>query len=535
MRTKHAPWLIGLAAITGPLYVACGTAYDDIYVPLTDPKLATTSSSSSSGMGGGGGDGGVDCSGDPAVANTLEECAVFVQADATGAIEDGTRSRPYKTLQKAIDNAQGRRLYACNTGAFAESVTINAPLELWGGFDCSKDWAWSADARSTLNGPADAIALTLASGAEGALIAGFAINAANATVKGGSSIAVAIDNIHATLLRCEISAGDGMAGDDGVTSSTPPDKGADAPPPDPATMNACINPLSVNGGAPGVTTCDGANTSGGIGGKGGVTGTNNGDGEKGGDGSPTSMTNGLGGTGQTTAAGTCQKGTDGLPGEPGAEGSGGTGANDMLSISGIMNTDMTDGATGKPGQGGGGGGGAKSGSFCPPVGMPVDGPAASGGGGGAGGCGGKGGGGGKAGGSSIVILSLGNTLVITDVTLKVGAGGKGGNGAIGQSGGAFGNGANGGAASGIAGSKIGCAGGDGGSGGDGGPGGGGRGGHAIGIAFAKPPSSTPMFKGFTPGSPGAGGAQGPTAPMSSMGATGNAAVCWDFMANTACP
>lgn len=516
---------------TGTVIAAgCFSAYDDYYVPLTDPALATSSSSSS---GGGGGDAGVDCSGNPSVANTLEECAVFVQADATGAIEDGTRSRPYKTLQKAIDNAQGRRVFACTSGAFAESVTLNASLEVWGGFDCSQEWSWSQDARSTLNGLADTITLTLMSGADGALITGFAINAAHATMKGGSSIAIAVADIDASIVRCEVSAGNGMAGDDGVTPSTPPDKGADAPPPDPLTMNACILPASINGGAPGTTTCDGVNTSGGIGGKGGVTGMNNGDGEKGADGLPADAANGLGGAG--AAAMNCKDGGKGLDGDPGVEGPGGSGMSDALSISGITNSEMTDGTNGKPGQGGGGGGGAKSGVFCPPAGMPVDGPGASGGGGGAGGCGGKGGGGGKAGGSSIAILSLGNKLVLTDVSIALGSGGKGGSGAIGQGGGGVGAGAFGGTASGIGTSKAGCKGGDGGAGGNGGPGGGGRGGHAIGVAFGKPPSAAPTIKTFTPGTVGAGGAQGPTGPVSSMGVMGRSGVCWDFTANVACP
>jgi hypothetical protein len=468
-----------------------------------------------------------DCSGAPGEINVIDACGVFVQADAVGASEDGTQAHPYKTLQKALDNAGVKRVYACASAAYEEAVTIAAPVELFGGFECAKGWAWKADARSVLNGPAGAVALTLTKQGDGTKVQGFAITAASAKVKGGSSIAVAVEDIAAAFMSCEVTAGDAMAGEDGVTPTGIATKGADAPPPDAVTMNACTNPASLAGGLAGMSTCDDGMTAGGLGGKGGITGTSSGDGATGADGAPADAAKGKGGAGQT-AVDVCSKGTDGKDGSDGAVGDAGLSPG-ALSVTGISDTNMTDGKPGTRGNGGGGGGGAKSGVFC----GGVDGNGASGGGGGAGGCGGKGGGGGKAGGSSIAIVSLGTKLKLTDVALKTGKGGDGGKGTAGQGGGDFGAGGKGGAASGTAPSKAGCQGGNGGAGGGGGPGGGGRGGHSVGIAYAAAPSAAPVFKDFMGSMAGLGGAAASGNPTGN-GAPGAAGACWDFTTNAGC-
>jgi hypothetical protein len=520
--------ILGMLLGSAAHATGCDTTYADYYKPLTEPTAGTAGT-------GTGGTGGMkpDCSGIPSTKNTIDECGVFAQADATGTAEDGTQAHPYKTLQKAIDNAGEKRVYACASAPFAEAATIAAGVELYGGFDCAKGWAWAPDKRSTLNGPADAVALTIEKGADGAKVEGFTITGASPSdMKGGrSSIAVAVDDVAADLVRCDVTASDAADGLDGQMPSGLAAKGADAALPDPTTMNACINPAAVTGGAPGMTSCDDGTTAGGLGGKGGITGTGSGDGQKGADGSPMDVTNGIGGAGESAAK--CAPGIAGKDGDVGVAGAGGA-ALGALALSGIVTSENTDGESGTKAQGGGGGGGARSGTFCIAGAMTVDGPGASGGGGGAGGCGGKGGGGGKAGGSSIAIVSLGTKLTLTEVTLGVGKGGKGGAGTSGQGGGALGLGALGGAASGTPPSKAGCQGGNGGVGGDGGPGGGGRGGHAIGLAYAKTPTAAPMIKTFTAGSPGGGGTAGNGAPMSSNGSTGATGACWDFGAGAAC-
>jgi hypothetical protein len=507
----------------------CLDALGDFYLPLTDPKLASSGSSASSSSSSTTGTGGAspDCSGDPNETNVIDACGVFVQADATGATEDGTQAHPYKTLQQGIDNAGSKRVYACASAPYEEAVTIAGPVELFGGFDCAKGWGWKADARSALQGPGGAIALTLTKQGDGAKVQGFAITAASATVKGSSSIAVAVENVAATLINCEVTAGDAMAGEDGVTPAGAPTKGADAPPPVAGTMNACINAASLAGGAPGTTTCEDGMTAGGMGGKGGITATMSGDGATGADGKLADAVNGIGGAGESLTK--CLVGAAGKDGDAGQVGDAGLSPG-ALSLTGLSDTNVTDGKPGTRGNGGGGGGGAKSGTFCP---GGVDGNGASGGGGGAGGCGGQGGGGGKAGGSSIAILSLGTKLALTDVTLKTGKGGAGGKGVAGQGGGAAGLGAIGGAASGTAPSKSGCKGGDGGAGGFGGSGGGGRGGHSVGIAYASAPTKAPILKGFAGDTMGLGGAAGPSNPTG-KGAAGAAGACWDFSKNASC-
>lgn len=526
---------IALGSFLGGLALlgsGCLDALGDFYVPLTDPKLATwstagsTSSSSSSSSGTGGAQ--PSCDGDPSEENVIDACGVFVQADAVGTTEDGTQAHPYKTLQSALDNAGTKRVYACASAPYVEAVTATAPVELFGGFDCMKGWSWTAAGRSALKGPAGAVALTLTKQADGSKVEGFAITAASATTKGESSVAVAVDAIAATLLSCEVTVGDGMAGDDGLAPTGTATKGTDAMLPDAATMNACTNPASVAGGAPGTLTCDDGVTAGGLGGKGGITGTLSGDGAPGADGTPADAVKGQGGTGQTLAD-VCADGTKGKDGTDGPVGDAGS-LPGPLSLKGISDTNMTDGKPGARGTGGGGGGGAKSGLFCA---LATDGNGASGGGGAAGGCGGKGGGGGKAGGSSIAIVSLGMKLKLTGVTLKTGKGGDGGKGVGGQSGGDFGAGAKGGAASGNAPSKAGCKGGDGGSGGAGGPGGGGRGGHSVGIAYVSAPAAPPTFKSFVGGTEGTGGMAGPGNPTGN-GVNGAKGACWDFTTNMAC-
>lgn len=466
-----------------------------------------------------------------------DKCGVFVQAGSTGAMEDGTQVAPFQTLQKAIDNAGNKRVYACSSTMkpFAEAVTVAAPVEVYGGFTCDNGWMFKEATRSVITGVAKKISLTLTDMADGAIVEGFKITSANASgPTGDSSVAVAIAAIDATLDKCDVEAGDGADGVDGVPSTGTATNGMDAPVTDPLINNACINTAALTVGTPGMTTCDDGLSSGGPGGKGGISGTNGGNGQAGSDGTPMDGMKGQGGAGQDTQV-LCMSGLSGKDGDPGAAGGAGT-ALGTLSITGITNTLAANGTDGKPGtkaQGGGGGGGAKSGVFCP---GSVDGNGASGGGGGAGGCGGKGGGAGKAGGSSIAIVSLGTKLILTKVTLKSGQGGTGGDGTTGQNGGGGGVGGKGGAGSSIAGSKAGCKGGDGGMGGFGGPGGGARGGHSIGLASVGIPTAMPAT--FTPDMPGSGGVAGTGGSPAGDGAKGvggsATAACWDFSKDMTC-
>ncbi|WP_437761667.1 hypothetical protein WMF27_03530 [Sorangium sp. So ce281] len=474
------------------------------------------------------------CEADPTqdASTVRDECAVFASATAEAG-GDGTKTRPYASLGEAVANAGNKRVLACASGAFAESVTIGAKVEVIGGFDCAAEWTWSEAARSAIEGPAGAVALTLLEAASGAKVRSFAVRAARATEPGGSSIGVAVADIDAELAQVDVTAGDGMDGAKGETPTEAPQEGA----PGMTGSKACSLPAAVRGGQAGVTMCeDGETSSGGRGGPGGIPGMGDGNGQEGDGGVPLPELDpgdyGLGGAGQTDAAASCSRGEEGAPGVAGVAGvAGERGSATTLMLTGIVGGDAGNGTTGKRGQGGGGGGGAKAGQFCPDTPDPVEGPGASGGGGGAGGCGGKGGGGGKAGGSSLGIVSLGTKLVLREVTVTVGKAGKGGDGVAGQSGADGGVGAAGGAASGTSPSIRGCDGGRGGAGGAGGPGAGGRGGHAVGIAYGVAPGAAVTLANFMGGTAGEGGG---TAPGGNAGEAGVSGECWDFTGNASC-
>ncbi|MGK3966943.1 hypothetical protein WMF01_40895 [Sorangium sp. So ce1667] len=491
--------------------------------------------------GTGGGTTNPACDADPTedAGAVIDECAVFASASAAAGGK-GTKAEPYASLGEAVANAKGKRVLACASGAFEESVRIEAGVEVIGGFDCAAGWTWSEQARSELEGRAGAVALTLTEAASGAKVRSFAIRAASAmeasveahaTEAGRSSIGVVVAAIEAELAQVEVTAGDGVDGANGETPTEAPVAGASAEAM--SASNACAAPNLVIGGTAGATTCEDGETRGGDGGTGGITGAEQGNGQVGRDGEPMPEPNpeeyGLGGAGQTDAAGSCRRGEDGAPGGPG--GAGDAGSDTQFLLDGIAGGDGGNGTSGKRGQGGGGGGGAKSGMFCSLNSTFVDGVGASGGGGGAGGCGGKGGGGGKAGGSSIGIVSLGTKLVLREVTVEVGTAGKGGDGVVGQNGANGGAGAAGGVASDNPPSIPGCDGGKGGRGGAGGPGGGGRGGHAVGIAYVAAPGAAVELANFIAGTARDGGS---TALGGNAGTTGESGECWDFTANASC-
>ncbi|WP_437593829.1 hypothetical protein [Sorangium sp. So ce1000] len=488
----------------------------------------------------GGGNGpGPTCKPDPTLdaSTVVDRCAVFASASASASASpggDGTKARPYASLSEAIANAKGKRVLACSSGVFKESVTVEAAVEVIGGFDCDAGWTWNQAARSAIEGPANKVALTLTEDAGGTRVRGFTISAVNATEPGGSSIGVAVADVEASLVDVAVTAGNGMGGALGETPELA-QVGASAPA---LVSDACVGPPAVFGGEPGVTMCEDGESRGGVGGLGGLIGTDDGDGKKGQDGTPLPEENpngtGLGGAGHGAESPSgCVRGADGAPGAAGVAGD--RGKSTTLALAGVTGGDGGRGTGGTRGQGGGGGGGARAGLFCDGGTRTVEGVGASGGGGGAGGCGGKGGSGGKAGGSSIGILSLGTQLSLSGVTVTVGAAGNGGKGGNGRAGGRGGSGSNGGDSSGISGSKPGCAGAMGGTGGDGGPGGGGRGGHAVGIAYAITPSQAPALEFINGGAAGDGGVAGLGGPPESNGAAGASGACWDFASNTSCP
>jgi hypothetical protein len=426
---------------------------------------------------------------------------------------DGSPEAPLKTLSKALEAAAkiDKPVYAC-AEIFAEAVEVPAGAVLYGGLDCTGDWSSRGGSmKTTLSPPpsdpmallpADVIGLRLrgASGKSPTRIEDVEVIAGDATLPGGSSIAALAEaEANVKLVRCELTAGRGVAGDKGAT---PTESVGPTDPTDPAIRGqvgnkACSgNAMTGNPGGSGATNLLCLTSIGGIGGTGKEA-----NGEDGTDGQPVG-TLGQHGTGQPNSGawscgvGTGQSGDNGTEGMPG-EGARGDGSKGLLSAQGYMGVAGQPGEPGTPGQGGGGGGAAKGKSGC---------NGASGGGGGAGGCGGLGGLGGQPGGSSIALVSLGASFLFTNVELISGQAGDGGEGGDGQGGGIGGDGGAGGLGDSTAPSTLkACNGGGGGQGGSGGKGGGGRGGHSVGIAYV---GTLPSLDGVTITTPSAAGMGG---------------------------
>jgi hypothetical protein len=548
MRTKTLMLgLLGLTGSAGMTHVGCGTALEEDWARLTDPALATDGSStgtggtSTGGSGAGGHDGGAggstpDCSGDPTKdpAIVANGCGVFVSASAPAG-GDGTQRKPFNKLSDAITAASGKtsRVYACAESYDNETVTVNVTgaLDVYGGFTgCSgggKAWTWSSVMRVSYTGPANETALVLASGTGTIHVENVNVQAPDATMAGGSSIALYVNGGTVELVSSNVTAGDAMPGANGTdASSTPAQGGMDG-----NSGGAACSATSVAGAQEVQTTCGTSFSIGASGGAGdplnGTAGAlglpNNGGGQPG------------SGDDGTTVGWTCAgNGGTGKDGLPGTSDTGGPGASMMsfgtLDTTGFVGAAGSDGMVGTPGQGGGGGGGVRGGA-TPCMGQPGSG-GASGGSGGSGGCGGTQGGGGKGGGASIALVSASATVTLTSVKLSAGKGGNGGRGGNAQQGGPGSTGGPGGTSI-VVGLQPGCNGGAGGKGGDGGPGGGGRGGHSLGIASSgTAPQIDPS--NVTTKAAGNGGKGGSNDVDGNDGAGGTAAPCWDFMKNAAC-
>ena len=398
-----------------------------------------------------------------------DSVGVFVSPTGSDDTGDGTQAAPYATLAKAIEEAtiQSKRVYVCADGEFSEDLTIDAPLEIFGGFDCTT-WAWEDATRATLRSPSTtALRVEDATGVE---ITNLAIHSADAADPGESSAGVFAVNSTVALTNSLVSAGKGADGADGtVNTVTFPDK---------ATLsgNPAGAPAAGNGGAAKACSCPiGPDSSGGGGGNaqlggqgGGVGGPDLGGGTAG---VANQACNSGGGGGDGAA------GRDGLPG-PGPDSDGA-----LSPTSGFVPADGNPGSRGGPGQGGGGGRSDDAGA---------------GGGGGCGGCPGAGALPGRGAGASAAIVAIDSSVTVSGGELRSGDGGKGGAGLAGQPGQPEGG------AGGLQ-EVGGCSGGAGGPGGDGAASGGGGGGHSVGALWT---GTAPTLAGdptLTFGTAGIGG------------------------------
>lgn len=470
LRLRHAAWLAASIASVISAAWSAGCAHAETSGETAAGGGATTSSGDGGSGGAGGGVGGaggepVPC--DESKTPAEDACVltdglgVFVRTEGSDQ-NAGTKAEPVGTLGKAVELAAKRspgkrRVYACAQD-FDEAIVVPAGIELYGGLDCKTDWAAQKAKRTGIHGPADAVVVRLAAGDATTRLEDIEVVAADASVPGGSSIAVLVDGATVEIARSQIMAGAGAPGADGADAPTTPPTAA---PSGASGIGACIVDTSTPG-APAMDNPLCGASIGGQGGDGGITA-----GGDAGNGSP-DIGGGLAGAGElqmgpwSCAGGFLMLRGDGFDGEDGAAGPAGLPATGLgtLSVEGYSGPSGTNGAPGLPAQGGGGGGGTKGGATCPGKG------GASGGSGGAGGCGGAGGGGGSAGGASVALVSLQGAVVLTSTTLVAGSGGDGGRGGNAQPGGAGGSGGPGGAAPATL--TDACKGGTGGTGGKGG-------------------------------------------------------------------
>ena len=416
---------------------------------------------------------------DPADGEVDEECGIWVSASLGDDANPGTRAAPMASLSAAVAKATNENvhLYACGE-LWTEPLILPATTWLYGGFDCHDGWTFKGEThRARIETGPDQIPLRTAGYGKVLQITDFSIRAADATVPGGSSIAVFVDDQNdVTFRRCGITAGRGADGLDAEAIVEPAPAGAEGS----AGADACTTADGPGGTSPETACGTDVLSRGGKGGDGGAMLATAGEaglpaprGEK----DPSDPQDGDGGKGQIGA----EPCTPGEPGADGAKGARGTSSLHVgfLTVDGYRGHAGEDGKDGLPGQGGGGGGAARGGAAVCGAATPGG---AGGGSGGAGGCGGQGGKGGQPGGSSFAIVMLRNsTYFLAGCDVWVSDGGNGGDGAPGQPGGAGGEPGPGGAGQGTL--QNACQGGKGGAGGKGGGGAGGQGGHAIHFAF----------------------------------------------------
>ena len=505
MRSAHLWSAFSLFVAASSLAVAGCDLFARYSACALDPDCIRASSGGSSSSGN---DGGPPPECIPSLSSTPvdDTCGVFVSSSLGDDANAGnTKSSPVKTLKQALllGAQQNLPVYACAevfANADAETLSVSAGSILFGGLDCAGDWNHTAAAKSTVQGAPDAIATVLRTGSGTTHIEDFVFRAPDATLDGGSSIAVLSEPLSVELVRCELIAGNGKDGAKGVT---PTDNIGPSDPNDAAIKGSNGAKASADMGMPNAGGAGAVNAlcSSAVGGKGGDGFVDHGG--DGGDGLPMGVL-GTHGTGEPVMGSwNCAVGAGfggAQIGDNGAAGTEGASATDSdlgsLDLNGFVAAAGKPGTEGAPGQGGGGAGAAKGKTGF---------NGASGGGGGAGGCGGKGGGGGQGGGAGIALASLGATFVFNSVSLSAGNGGSGGDGSDGQVGAVGGAGGAGGLGDSMGMPTLAaCDGGKGGSGGLGGKGGAGRGGHSLGIAHTGP---APSLEGltFSLGTPGPGG------------------------------
>jgi len=438
------------------------------------------------GEGGHGGQGGAPGTGGSQPCDPAEEqcdSGAIVHVSPLGSDQDpGSALAPVKTIGEALTRAAMQLgagedsvlVYLCTTeGSYDETLSLgeeHSGIGIYGGFECGE---FNPNAERAVIMAGDPSGHRIQS-AETVTLGDVHLESPDAEGAGESSFGLTVvESTGVLLVRSEIVAGEGGAGEAGVGYTTRAAPGADGNEGSPACT---VGASGTNaGGLAATTSCEGAATAS-IGGKGGPGG--------GGalpaagvSGDPGEPDGGMPGVGQVGTA--CTANGVGDPGDPGDPGDAGAPSPQLGTIdsSGYAPPVGAAGMPGTVGKGGGGGGGVGA------PGCPQDTyGGASGGGGGGGGCPGVGAGGGQAGGGSFGLFSVSSEVNLSETTVSAAVGGRGGAGGDGQLGGDPGVGGFGGPTGEGNGGPA-CRGGDGGQGGAGGPGGGGAGGPSFGIVY----------------------------------------------------
>jgi len=446
--------------------------------------------------------------------------AIFVATTGSDTAP-GTMAKPVLTIGKGVQLAQAahKDLYVCD-GTYAENVVIDTtPVNVHGGYDCTKGWA-PVDDKPTI-APQTGVALIVRSVSSAMTVERLQLQAADASADGASSIAAIASSCPELAFKNVVfQAGAGANGGQGA-SPQPLTSPANAGNPGasiggklcPGTnaSGACV--AIAQGGHAGLLAGWGkCATVGGVGGNGANVLINY---------AGSAPEKGSGGAGQTIDG----VGLDGAPGADGKDGTTSKSALGSFTATGYVASNAgTNAEPGQPGGSGAGGAGGSSAIANLPefVGCHYDYVGAGGGEGGWGGCGGGAGGGGGGGGASLGLLAYESSVTVAGCQVNTSAGGNGGSpgkGAEGELGGAGGAGGVGEAGGGDAACMTaqvgdGQPGGAGARGGRGGNGGAGGGGPSIGIVVVSGPQPDTTTVDFNVGTGGEGGQafSGPNAP-----------------------
>lgn len=419
------------ASLLPLLLIACGGFSED-----TDPGTIANQPSRP-GTEPGAGPKAPPVEGKPQSSDLVEALGVFV-TNAGSATPDGTRARPFASIQQGIDAAKkvGKRVYVC-AGSFDESIVLADSISVIGGLDCSKpEWTVGApDARSKIVAPTSP-ALTARSIATATKLSGLDVVAPNATEPGASSIGLLAEKSPGLVVASSsISAGEGAKGADGAEGIQLVQAGTlDGAPSEPWAIctGATCKILGVNtwgkvmGNPPATSVCVGeAGHDGEVGGTGGSGGL-------------FTIVRDEGGYAYGVPYGGAANSADGGGSRTSAVGLAGFDAVNntlvgSLGPSGYVTANGNKGTNGSPGKGGSGG----SGHFPSGVAWSasIDGQVArgaSGASGGAGGCPGLAGEPGQGGGASIALALVESPLTLEDTKLTSATGGAPGLGAFGS-------------------------------------------------------------------------------------------------------